>query len=238
MEIFNKLMESNKLKVYNKYKELQIYSVIFLLGVGSTLGYKTIEEHIHQQKKVSIKEPFYTKPDFIREVKFERQVLPHLETRQEIIEKAQDKYLHIKVEEVKKNTQKSKLKERGKKKIAAKVKQKTQKRPQEQNQVIKMEATAYVPFCDTGCIGTTKTGYDVSNTIYYKGKRVIAVDPSVIPLHSLVRVSYKRHSFEAYAIDTGGDIKGNRIDLLVQSKTVARDFGRKNVNVSIISKGS
>lgn len=70
-----------------------------------------IEEHIQQQKKVSIKEPFYKKPDFIREVKFERQVLPHLETRQEIIEKAQDKYLHIKVEEVKKNKPKSKLKE-------------------------------------------------------------------------------------------------------------------------------
>ncbi|MFC8151850.1 3D domain-containing protein [Bacillus paralicheniformis] len=238
MEIFKKLMDSNKLKVYNKYRELQIYSVIFLLGVGSTLGYKTIEEHIQQQKKVSIKEPFYKKPDFIREVKFERQALPHLETGQEIIEKAQDKYLHIQVEEVKKNTPKSKLKEHRKKKVAAKVKQKTQKRPQKQNQVIKMEATAYVPFCDTGCIGTTKTGYDVSNTIYYKGKRVIAVDPTVIPLHSLVRVSYNNNSFEAYAIDTGGDIKGNRIDLLVQTESIARDFGRRNVDVSIITKGS
>ncbi|WP_195536373.1 3D domain-containing protein [Bacillus paralicheniformis] len=238
MEIFKKLMDSNKLKAYNKYRELQIYSVIFLLGVGSTLGCKTIEEHIQQQKKVSIKEPFYTNPDFIHEVKFKRQVLPHLETRQEIIEKAQDKYLHIKVEEVKKSTLKSKLKEKRKKKVSAKVKQQTQKRPQEQNQVIKMEATAYVPFCDTGCIGTTKTGYDVSNTIYYKGKRVIAVDPSVIPLHSLVKVSYNHNSFEAYAIDTGGDIKGKRIDLLVQSESIARDFGRRNVDVSIITKGS
>lgn len=101
-----------------------------------------------------------------------------------------------------------------------------------------MEATAYVPFCDTGCIGTTKTGYDVSNTIYYKGKRVIAVDPSVIPLHSLVKVSYNNDSFEAYAIDTGGDIKGNRIDLLVQTESIARNFGRRNVDVSIITKGS
>ncbi|KND06139.1 3D domain-containing protein [Bacillus paralicheniformis] len=238
MEIFKKLIDSNKLKVYNKYKELQIYSVIFLLGVGSTLGYKMIEEHIQQQKKVSIKEPFYKKPDFIREVKFEKQMLPHLETRQEIIEKAQDKYLHIKVEEVKKNKQKSKLKENTKRELSFKPKQKTQKRPHEQNQAIKMEATAYVPFCDTGCIGTTKTGYDVSNTIYYKGKRVIAVDPSVIPLHSLVKVSYNNDSFEAYAIDTGGDIKGNRIDLLVQSESIARDFGRRNVDVSIITKGS
>lgn len=238
MEIFKKLIDLNKLKVYNIYKEMKIYSVIFLLGVGSTLTYKSMNDQLLQPNKDPIKEPFYKKPDFIREVKFERQVLPHLETRQEIIEKAQDKYLHAKVKEVKKNTPKSKLKESNKRKVTAKVKQKTQRRPHKQNQVIKMAATAYVPFCDTGCIGTTKTGYDVSNTIYYKGKRVIAVDPTVIPLHSLVRVSYNNNSFEAYAIDTGGDIKGNRIDLLVQSESIARDFGRRNVDVSIITKGS
>lgn len=107
MEIFKKLIDLNKLKVYNIYKEMKIYSVIFLLGVGSTLTYKSMNDQLLQPNKDPIKEPFYKKPDFIREVKFERQMLPHLETRQEIIEKAQDKYLHIKVEEVKKIHQKA-----------------------------------------------------------------------------------------------------------------------------------
>ncbi|UWS63416.1 3D domain-containing protein [Bacillus paralicheniformis] len=235
MEIFKKLIDSNKLKVYNKYKELQIYSVIFLLGVGSTLGYKMIEEHIQQQKKVSIKEPFYKKLN-IWDFEFKSEVLPHLKTSQEIINEAQDKYLHIKVEEIKKKKHKNKLKV-SRENEEKRYEQKTKKKPEEQAQVFSMVATAYISFCDTGCIGTTKTGYDVSNTIYYRGKRVIAVDPSLIPLNSLVRVSYGSNSFEAYAIDTGGDIKGNRIDVLVGTESIAKDFGRKNVKVTVLKKG-
>src|SRR5690606_1324618 len=44
------------------------------------------------------------------------------------------------------------------------------------------EATFYTAFCPTGCTGITATGIDVRNTIYYEGKRIIAVDPKVIPL--------------------------------------------------------
>lgn len=93
-------------------------------------------------------------------------------------------------------------------------------------------ATAYTAFCSTGCTGKTRTGYDVSNTSYYNGKRIIAVDPEVIPLYSLVQVSYEGNSFQAYAIDTGGDIKNNRIDILMDSEQEANAFGRKNVRVS------
>lgn len=84
---------------------------------------------------------------------------------------------------------------------------------------INVEATAYTAFCDTGCIGVTATGLDVSSTIYTPdGYRVIAVDPSVIALGSIVKVTLDNgDSFEAKAEDTGGDIRGNRIDILVES---------------------
>src|SRR5579875_747558 len=49
---------------------------------------------------------------------------------------------------------------------------------------ISVIATAYTPFCSEGCTGTTSTGIDVSHSITYQGKRIIASDPSVIPLHS------------------------------------------------------
>ncbi|MEH6974536.1 MULTISPECIES: 3D domain-containing protein [Bacillus] len=235
MEIFKKLIDLNKLKVYNIYKEMKIYSVIFLLGVGSTLTYKSINDQLLHPNKDPIKEPFYKKLN-IWDFEFGSEVLPHLKTSQEIINEAQDKYLHIKVEEIKKKKHKNKLKVRRESEEKG-YEQKTKKKPEEQAQVFSMVATAYISFCDTGCIGTTKTGYDVSNTIYYRGKRVIAVDPSLIPLNSLVRVSYGSNSFEAYAIDTGGDIKGNRIDVLVGSESIAKDFGRKNVKVTVLKKG-
>src|SRR5699024_3285174 len=100
----------------------------------------------------------------------------------------------------------------------------------ESNKIIEAEATAYTAYCDTGCIGVTATGIDVSQSIYHEGKRVIAVDPSIIPLGSVVKVSLKNGElFEAVAIDTGGDINGARIDVLMVSKEEAIEFGRQAV---------
>lgn len=97
------------------------------------------------------------------------------------------------------------------------------------------EATFYTAFCPTGCTGVTATGVDVSNTIYYEGKRIIAVDPNVIPLGSHVRVTLEDGtSFDAAAQDTGGDIKGNRIDVLVASRDEAYRLGRQSVKVEIL----
>ena len=96
------------------------------------------------------------------------------------------------------------------------------------------EVTAYTARCE-GCSGITKTGYDVRDTIYYEGKRVIAVDPSVIPLHSAVRITTSGgDSFEAVALDIGSAIKGNRIDILYATKDEARKFGRQTLEVEIL----
>jgi 3D (Asp-Asp-Asp) domain-containing protein len=97
------------------------------------------------------------------------------------------------------------------------------------------EATAYVALCDTGCIGITKTGIDVRNTITHEGKRIIAVDPSVIPLDTTVDIRLADGTtFEATAQDTGGAIRGNRLDLLVSTEDVAWQFGRQTVEVRVI----
>ena len=97
------------------------------------------------------------------------------------------------------------------------------------------EATFYTAFCPSGCTGVTATGIDVRNTIYHEGKRIIAVDPSVIPLGSHVKVTLEDGtSFEATALDVGGVIKGNRIDILVASRDEAYRLGRQTVKVEII----
>lgn len=95
-----------------------------------------------------------------------------------------------------------------------------------------MIATAYTAFCSTGCTGKQKPAMMYQTHPITMEKRIIAVDPEIIPLYSLVQVSYEGNSFQAYAIDTGGDIKNNRIDILMDSEQEANAFGRKNVRVS------
>ena len=90
-----------------------------------------------------------------------------------------------------------------------------------------MQATAYTAEC-TGCSGITATGINLSAN---PNKKVVAVDPSVIPLGSRVWVSGYG---EAIAGDTGGAIKGNRIDLHYPNKQAANSFGRKTVTVKVI----
>lgn len=99
------------------------------------------------------------------------------------------------------------------------------------------EMTAYVAFCDTGCTGVTATGYDVSSTIYSpEGLRIVAADPGVLPLGSVVEISSGGNTIQAVVMDTGGDINGNRLDLLVGSEAEAREYGRQSVEVRILAR--
>lgn len=73
----------------------------------------------------------------------------------------------------------------------------------------------------------TATGIDLR-----VNPRVIAVDPSVIPLGSLVEVQ----GLGVYiAGDTGGAIKGRIIDIHYSSVSQALSWGRRNVNIRIIN---
>lgn len=96
------------------------------------------------------------------------------------------------------------------------------------------EATAYVALCDTGCVGVTFTGIDVSHTVNYHGRRIVAVDPAVIPLGTALTIRLADGSeIEAIAMDTGGAIKGRKIDVLMANEDDAWDFGRQTVEVKI-----
>lgn len=100
-----------------------------------------------------------------------------------------------------------------------------------------VEATAYTSECE-GCTGITFTGKDVRDTIYHDGLRIIAVDPSVIPLYSIVEIDTGNRLIIAIALDIGGAIKGNKIDLLVEDKLTAKQWGRRNVHLRILEYGS
>lgn len=95
--------------------------------------------------------------------------------------------------------------------------------PSRYNRVLNMTATAY-------------SAYDPGNGSYTaRGSRLCkglaAVDTRVIPLGTrLYIVGYGY----AVADDTGGSIRGNRIDLAFNSHGEALQFGRKNVVVYVL----
>ena len=100
--------------------------------------------------------------------------------------------------------------------------------PKNYKQVITMKASAYTYGNDGGnttCLGEkTRRG-------------IVAVDPKVIPLGTKLYIESTDGNYiygEAVAGDTGGAIKGYKIDLFVESARECRQFGRRNVNVYII----
>ena len=75
-----------------------------------------------------------------------------------------------------------------------------------------------------GTNSTTATGKEIR-------KGMIAVDPKVIPLGTLVEI---KDIGTFIAEDTGGKIKGNRIDIYFESKEEARQFGKQGIWVRFI----
>ena len=94
------------------------------------------------------------------------------------------------------------------------------------NKVLYMESTAY-SYKEPGSSFFTAMGVDLR-----VNPRVVAVDPSVIPLGTIVEV-------EGYGIalaaDTGGAIRGNILDVHLDSEEACYAWGRKfNVKVTIL----
>jgi len=90
-----------------------------------------------------------------------------------------------------------------------------------------VEASAYTASCE-GCSGITATGMNLKAN---PNAKVISVDPAVIPLGSKV---YVEGYGEAIAGDTGGAIKGKRIDVFFPSQQDAINFGVKQLKVTIL----
>ena len=83
-------------------------------------------------------------------------------------------------------------------------------------------ATAY-------CLrGKTASGRMVS-------KGLIAADPRVLPLGSRVRLDHPGYSGEYLVADTGGKIRGKRIDIWIPTSREAMRFGRRTVKLTVLS---
>ncbi|WP_243494841.1 3D domain-containing protein [Priestia aryabhattai] len=149
-------------------------------------------------------------------------------------EQAQKEQQQAQAEQAQKQQQQAQAEQAQKEQQQAQAEQaQKQQQPAESSQQasgksMTVEATAYTANC-AGCSGTTATGVDLKAN---PNQKVIAVDPSVIPLGSKV---YVEGYGEAVAADTGGAIKGNRIDVFVPSEGDAQQFGRKSVKITVMN---
>ncbi|MED1830650.1 cell wall-binding protein EntB [Bacillus thuringiensis] len=144
----------------------------------------------------------------------------------------------LKAQEIVKHKEEAKAKEEEKAREIAKAKEEEKAREIAKNNIesakreLTVVATAYTADpSENGTYGgrvLTAMGHDLTAN---PNMRIIAVDPKVIPLGSKVWVEGYG---EAIAGDTGSAIKGNRIDVLMGSKSKAMNWGRQTVKVKIL----
>lgn len=135
---------------------------------------------------------------------------------------------HKRAEELKRR-QLAELRRKAEEKRAERIKQAEQTK-----RSINVEASFYTAYCPEGCTGRTATGIDVSKTQYSGGRRIIAVDPRTIPLGTTGTLTLSSgQSFAVIAADTGGAIRGNKIDVLVASESEARRLGRQSAVLTL-----
>lgn len=78
--------------------------------------------------------------------------------------------------------------------------------------------------------GRTASGRMVS-------KGIIAADPRILPLGSRVRLEAGGYSGEYLVADTGGAVRGKRIDIWIPTSREAFRFGRRKVKLTVLSYG-
>jgi 3D (Asp-Asp-Asp) domain-containing protein len=93
-------------------------------------------------------------------------------------------------------------------------------------------ATDFAPFVATAYSvnGTTASGVRVNTGI-------VAADPRVLPIGSVIEIEAGDHSGIYTVLDTGGFIKGKRIDIYMPSFDQALSFGRRAVKVRVLRHG-
>ncbi|WP_260870107.1 cell wall-binding protein EntB [Bacillus cereus] len=137
-----------------------------------------------------------------------------------------------KVREIAKAKEEEKAQEIAKAKEEERAKEASKNNIQSAKRELTVVATAYTADpSENGTYGgrvLTAMGHDLTAN---PNIRIIAVDPKVIPLGSKVWVEGYG---EAIAGDTGSAIKGNRIDVLMGSKSKAMNWGRQTVKVKIL----
>ena len=101
---------------------------------------------------------------------------------------------------------------------------------------IAVEETYVVPPKSYVATAYSLRGRTASGRMVSKG--LIAADPRHLPLGSRVRIDAGAYSGEYVVADTGGMVRGRRIDIWTPTSREAMRFGRRVVKLTVLSLGS
>jgi 3D (Asp-Asp-Asp) domain-containing protein len=105
-------------------------------------------------------------------------------------------------------------------------------RPLRKARVIRMVVTAYSPdarSCGKFADGITASGYSV----WTNGMKLVAADTRMLPFGSVVSVPGYHGGKPVPVLDRGGRIKGRRLDLLMPTHGIAREWGKRTCEVTV-----
>lgn len=100
---------------------------------------------------------------------------------------------------------------------------------------IAVEEAYVVPPTNYVATAYSLRGRTASGRLVAKG--LIAADPRHLPLGSRVRLEAGAYSGEYLVADTGGLVRGKRIDIWTPSSREAMRFGRRTVKLTVLSYG-
>ncbi len=103
----------------------------------------------------------------------------------------------------------------------------------ELNGTVTEAETPIVPATNYVATAYSLRGKTASGRMVSKG--IIAADPRVLPLGSRVRLEVPGYHGEYLVADTGGMIRGRRIDIWIPSSREAMRFGRRTVKLTVLS---
>ncbi|QQS40617.1 MAG: 3D domain-containing protein [Acidobacteriota bacterium] len=109
----------------------------------------------------------------------------------------------------------------------------------EDSEVIEAEVSATVKTSNSKARSFRATAYclrgrTASGQSVRRG--LIAADPRVLPLGTKVQLTAGRYSGEYIVADTGGKVKGNKIDIWVPNCGEARRWGNRGVKLTVMSR--
>lgn len=213
-----------------------VLTVVFFLGCEALAFTEKSQETLLEKKETQIDLPSSAlNPIFISK---QEQLEDFEEALNELEETKKVELAKAKLAEEARLAHLAKLEAERKAKEVAEQKRQAElaKKKQQESKGTAFNGSYYTAKCK-GCSGITATGVDVRKTIYYNGMRVIAVDPSIIPLFSIVQVTTPHETFKAIALDKGGAIKGHKVDILVADTNTAVKLGRHTVHIKVLSSG-
>ncbi|WP_345806631.1 3D domain-containing protein [Bacillus pumilus] len=226
MGIIKKLVDKNTNNIYYKVNSKVL---IILTGWLLTFSFIKMETSLVQDKpiekanKTKLTEGFSTKHIQLHSP------LPKQDSKKEITEKLQKKYLKIKVEPVQEKAKKLK-----KKKGDKNVKQ-TKKTVEQKSQTSKMVVTAYTNGAESTGKSTGDPDYGITASGVTTKQGITIACPPYMKFGTKL---YIEDVGLRVCQDRGGDIKGNRLDVFIDNLKKAREFGRQTLTVKEIKNNT